>query len=182
MKTKLRNRILIALPLFALLLTAGAAKADNATDAPIPKLKAAETNKVATTAPKTVKATTNPWVEPDPILIGTLSEAPAPRQPGDQHEFSTQDLERLELLRTVTREARGPGDAAKDHASFLQELNRQLAEARQLIQKEHPGTTIKAPKLGASSELEEVEQTLGRMQERLRKLRDGMTKTPATAE
>ena len=177
MKTPLRKHILIAL-----LLTAGTAKADNATDVSMPKLKAAETNKVATAGPKAVKATTNPWVDPDPILTGILSEAPASRQPADQHEFSPQDLERLELLKTVTREARGAGDAAKDHASFLQELSRQLAEARQLIQKEHPTTTIKVLKPGPLSELEDVAQTLGRMQERLRKLRDGMTKTPPTVE
>lgn len=121
----------------------------------------------ASRAPKTPAK--GAWTE-DSVLLEAVTEAPLPlRRPSGQ--FAPGDLERLEILRSITREIRGTNDVLVHHAQYLQDMNKQLAEIH-LFLDERPKAP--SPKSKAQVELEQIEQELSRLSLRTQRVREDL--------
>lgn len=121
----------------------------------------------ASRAPET--PATGAWTE-DSVLLGAVTEAPLPlRRPSGQ--FAPGDLERLEILRSITREIRGTNDVLVHHAQYLQDMNKQLAEIHLFLDE---GPKAPSPKSKAQVELEQIEQELSRLSLRTQRVREDL--------
>ena len=109
------------------------------------------------------------WTE-DSVLLEAVTEAPLPlRRPSGQ--FAPGDLERLEILRSITREIRGTNDVRVDHDQYLQVMNKQLAEIHLFLDE---GPKAPSPKSKAQVELEQIEQELSRLSLRTQRVRENL--------
>jgi hypothetical protein len=120
-------------------------------------------------APQSTKAPAiEAWTE-DSGLLGPITEAPPPlrRSAG---QFAPADLERLEILRSITREVRGTNDVLVHHAQYLQDMSKQLTEIQRFLDGTEKLTV--PPKSKAQVELEEIEQELSRLRLRTQGVRE----------
>ncbi len=110
----------------------------------------------------------------DAVLLDPVTEAPLPlrRAVG---ELTPDDLERLEILHSITRESRGTNDVVVHHVQYLKDMNEQLAEIHRFLD-EAPKAA--SPKSRAQAELEAIEQELSRLRLRTQRVREELKPAP----